>query len=330
MQGTFAGHATPGIMFILLAIWHAIKQAHNNVKLGNKTVVRFPAKYLKHRNKSFTEKNYQTGFEPMEMVTIVRDAPLFPHDILVAGAFFLACAIGGTLGLLGYRRFEIMDGKGHFSSNLNNWQHGTMFTFFGLYFGIVILGQTKYKLQPEMEKLFQSLAFFVEAFLFYFHLEGRDDPLDVHLHHLLIIACTGSAVCLLVQAWKLGDPLLDNMWVVFLLLHGMWFLMVGFVLYNPIQNSTTWDKDPMMSMMMATALFTWQLLLAIIINSLIRWIVWFLVTRNHGNNMNSNNNMQFVDEFCFKGDPCFQAEETAEMTNLLDETKNCFEIDEGL
>ncbi|XP_072021060.1 transmembrane protein 45B-like [Amphiura filiformis] len=327
-MGTFAGYATPGIMFILYAIWHAIKQAHNNVKFGNKKVVEYPANYLKHRSKWLTENSYQAGFEPMENVTIVRDVLLFQHDRLVQGVITLACSIGGALSQLGYSRFEFFDSKGNFSTNLNNWQHGTIFTFFGLYCSIVILGQTKYKLglQPEMEKLFQSLPFFVKAFLFYFHLEGRDDPLEVHLHHLLIIAIAGSAVCLLVQAWKLGDPLLDNMFVIFLLLHGMWFLVVGFVLYNPLQHSTTWDHDPMMSMMMATTLFTWQILLAIKINSLIRWIVRFLVKRKHSDNINSNNSMQFP----FKEDLCFQEEETTEMTNLLDETKNCFEIDEEL
>ncbi len=236
------------------------------------------------------------------------------------------------MGLLGYRRFEFIDRHGEFSSNLNNWQHGTMFAFFGIHFIICILGQTKHRLQPETEKLFQAIAFFVEAFLFYFHLEGRDDPLDVHLHHLLIIAIMGTAVCLLVQVWKLGDRLLDNMWVVFCLLHGMWFLMVGFVLYNPIQHNTTWDRDPMKSMMMATALYTWQFLLAIIINSLIRWIVWFLVTRNHGENIN-NNIHQFRDDYDLvemRKESDYDGHETVEMVHLLDEIQDVNEINDRI
>ena len=316
-MGTFAGHAVPGIFFILYAIWNAIKQAHNQAKLGKRTVSRYPVSYANQPTSRFKDYDPKFGSSytpPVSFVTVVHDEPLFPYDNTIQSVFFLLCSIGGGLGVVGYGGWTFMDDDGNFSANINNWQHGTMFAFFGVYFTLRLLSQTNLGVEPEMEKLWHSLSFFVEAFLFIFHLHGRDD-LDIHLHRLLILAILGSAVCLLAQVWRPGDPILDHMWVVSCLLHGMWFLMAGFVLYNPVEPNTSWKHDEHASMMMATAVYTWQLLLAIIINCLIRWIVIFCV-----NLTGNRNNNQFGKE----------TEDTTEMATLLDVTHNGFEIDNGL
>lgn len=268
-MGTFLGHAAPGLMLILYALWNAVKQAHNRVQLAKES-------HPSPGDDVSNSINYMKISGCHEQVNgdvkkALRDVPLFRHDVLVGGAFFLLCSIVGALGVIGYGGWSFIQ-EGVFR-NLNNYQHGTMFVFFGIHFSITILSKTKYRLEdPGLEKLFLSLAFFVEALLFFFHLHDRSE-LDVHVHILLIIAILGSALCTLAEVWTPGDPILENGWVIFLLLHGMWFFQIGFMLYNPFSAETSWNHDERSSQMMATVMFTWMLIFSITVNSFVRWVV---------------------------------------------------------
>lgn len=59
--------------------------------------------------------------------------------------------------------------------NWGNGQHMTMFLFFSINGIVDILYHKKWDLPPKLDYITAALAFFVEAFIFYFHLKGRPD-----------------------------------------------------------------------------------------------------------------------------------------------------------
>ena len=194
-MGTFIGHAAPGILFILYAVWSAVKQAHNHLQLINKS---HPTCDNNSHNDGLTS-TYRKMKTLNEQAPHSQDVPLFRDDVLIGGVIFLLFSIGGAIGVIGYGGWSLIcDGT---FCNMNNWQHGTMFALFGLHFAITILSQTKYRIDPSIGKLCQSMAFFVEALLFFYHLHDRSE-LDIHIHTLLIIAILGSAVCTLAEVWN--------------------------------------------------------------------------------------------------------------------------------
>ena len=84
-----------------------------------------------------------------------------------------------------------------------------------------------------------SLAFWIEGFLFFFHLHGRDE-LNVRLHVILYILVFVSAFVFFIAA--ISDQFFH--FVAFLKcylvsLQGSWFFQAGFVLFgpNPYKNS---------------------------------------------------------------------------------------------
>ena len=84
----------------------------------------------------------------------------------------------------------------------NNAQHVTMFFAFGLASLVEVLVARQYQLPDGIEFLANILAFGVEAFLFHFHLHGRD-PIDIHVHTLLVYAI---AFCMLAAIWEYNRP----------------------------------------------------------------------------------------------------------------------------
>ena len=84
----------------------------------------------------------------------------------------------------------------------NNAQHVTMFFAFGLASLVEVLVHFQYQLPHGIEFLANILAFGVEAFLFHFHLHGRD-PIDIHVHTLLVYAV---AFCMLAAIWEYNRP----------------------------------------------------------------------------------------------------------------------------
>lgn len=117
----------------------------------------------------------------------------------------IVCA---TVGMLG----EFITGFSHVVDDVskrtrltfgeNNAQHITMFLAFALAAGIEVLVHRKYPLPKGIDFLANLLAYVVEAFLFHFHLHGRNE-VDIHVHTLLVYAivfCVGSV------AWEYNRP----------------------------------------------------------------------------------------------------------------------------
>lgn len=134
--------------------------------------------------------------------------------------------------------------------DLMNWQHSTMYLFFGLA-GIVCLVVHTTDVAPlALDRLMLAIAFFnqgekhtlpahssdllrckfvlptLPGFLFLYHLHGRT-MLDVHVHQLLLYAVFGSAAVAFLEVFHRGNILMEMLRCVFTMLQGSWFWQVN-------------------------------------------------------------------------------------------------------
>lgn len=139
-----------------------------------------------------------------------------------------------------------------------NWQHSTMYLFFGLA-GIVSLVVHTTDVAPlALDRLMLAVAFFNEGkknmlcqiysrvhsiwwrmclplsahtysilagFLFLYHLHGRT-MLDVHVHQLLLYAIFGSAAVAFLEVFHRGNILMEMLRCTLTMLQGSWFWQV--------------------------------------------------------------------------------------------------------
>uniref|UniRef100_A0A3Q3H3A0 Transmembrane protein 45B n=1 Tax=Kryptolebias marmoratus TaxID=37003 RepID=A0A3Q3H3A0_KRYMA len=135
---------------------------------------------------------------------------------------------------------------------LMNWQHSTMYLFFGIS-GIASIACTLFKKVPAgIDRLTISLALFVEGFLFYFHVHGRE-PLDAHIHTLLLVAVFGGSASAMLEVFVRNNIILELIRAGLFILQGTWFYQIGFVLY-PL-NGDKWDLKLHDNMMFVTMCF---------------------------------------------------------------------------
>ena len=245
-MGTFIGHAVPGAFFIVFSIWWMVQHAYQQIALDNGR--------LRPRNK------------------ILRVLQRLPCE----GIVVLFFAIVGFVGEQMYPapKWAIIGHDGNFQ-HPNEWQHCTMYTYFGLAGFTQILSQTCVPAAKDYVYLMVTLAFGVEGLLFFFHTHGRE-PLDVHIHTLLVIAIMGCALSTLVETWRPNDVRLKLMRFTFTLLQGTWFWQVAIILYAP-PSGTAWEQDDHRNMMFITVSFAWHLLIDIIIMFAIYGIVNMIV-----------------------------------------------------
>nr|XP_006821028.1 PREDICTED: transmembrane protein 45B-like [Saccoglossus kowalevskii] len=142
------------------------------------------------------------------------------------------------------------------------WQHCTMYTFFGVAGAVQILARTCVCGLKEFEKFFLALAYFVEGLLFYFHVHGRT-PLDISVHYMLVIAVMLAAAVTVAEIWKGDDPLLPFIRTGLTITQGTWFWQVGFMLYPP--NGVQWDEDSHSNIMFVTMAFCWHIVACILV-----------------------------------------------------------------
>ena len=84
----------------------------------------------------------------------------------------------------------------------NNAQHMTMFFAFGLAAFVELLVHYDVRLPAGVDFLANMFAYAVEAFLFHFHLHGRNS-VDIHVHTLLLDAIL---FCLFAAIWEFNRP----------------------------------------------------------------------------------------------------------------------------
>jgi hypothetical protein len=108
------------------------------------------------------------------------------------------------------------------------WQHASMYAFF-LLSGAVDLGAAKL-LPPAAPYAVLSLAFFGEAFLFYFHLQSQAGML-AEIHLLLVYAVAACGVATAVEG-ATGSANAAYARAFFTLVQGSWFAQIAHTIYG--------------------------------------------------------------------------------------------------
>ncbi|XP_041477722.1 transmembrane protein 45B-like [Lytechinus variegatus] len=234
-MGTFIGHALPGAFFIIVSIWWIIQFVYTKIVLDNgRQRPRSRLMYCLHR-------------VPIEGSLIV---------------------FGGVVGFIGEMmypapKWTLIDSEGHWKHQVE-WQHVTMYTYFALYGGIMVMGRSCVpSVAGKYEKAFGALAFAVEGFLFHFHTHGRSD-LDVQLHTMLVVAIFICFLSTSAEVWRPKDTLVELIRILFTLVQGTWFWHVGIVLYIP-PGGEPWDPEDHLNVMFTTVMFTWHILVDMLV-----------------------------------------------------------------
>ncbi|XP_054770685.2 transmembrane protein 45B-like [Lytechinus pictus] len=203
--------------------------------------------------------------------------------LVIEGILKIACATFGALGELWWGGWYIISPRTGNFTNMNNWQHATMFMYFAISGVADIVFQTCLRSSSpsgqSIEKIFLSLAFSVEGLLFFFHTNGREE-IDVHIHTLLVILIFVCAVGAGLEPWSYSpeSPGVRRLWVIATCVQGTWFWQIAFVLYNPWGKKSDLlneerDGDVTENMMIMTTMFTWHLLAVLALICLVHFMV---------------------------------------------------------
>nr|XP_005999566.1 PREDICTED: transmembrane protein 45B-like [Latimeria chalumnae]XP_005999567.1 PREDICTED: transmembrane protein 45B-like [Latimeria chalumnae] len=235
-MGNFKGHALPGSFFLLFGLWWSVK---------------FPLRYVCRKKKNACYIATGVGYRRLEITEgIVKAA--FALIGMVAEQFV---PDGPHLKLYNYEEQQW--------DHLMNWQHATMYLFYGISGVMDILVHTTSAVPVAMDRLLLSVAVFVEGFLFYYHVHGRV-MLDVHVHQLLLVAIFGAAVCIFLEIFFRGNIALELLRTSLCILQGSWFWQIGFVLYPP-NGRPEWNQMDHNNMMFLTMCYCWHFAFALLI-----------------------------------------------------------------
>uniref|UniRef100_A0A4W3H319 Transmembrane protein 45B n=1 Tax=Callorhinchus milii TaxID=7868 RepID=A0A4W3H319_CALMI len=135
-MANFKGHALPGSFFLLFGLWWSVK---------------FPLKYLGRKTRPGCHASSRPCYSRIELAEGVAKA-VFSLVGILAEQFV---PDGPHLWL--------MSGEKHSWVKLMNWQHSTMYLFFGISGLVDILSQTGPRLPLGLDRLALSLAVFIEG-----------------------------------------------------------------------------------------------------------------------------------------------------------------------
>ncbi|XP_062817262.1 transmembrane protein 45B-like [Anolis carolinensis] len=231
-MANFKGHALPGSFFLLFGLWWPVKFAlkHHSMKLKKKG----------RAHRSFNRLEIVEGAVKVifAMIGILAEqfVPDGPHLYLY------------TREPWGWVK-------------LMNWQHSTMYLFFGLSGVVDVLTYSPARLPLGLDRLMLAIAAFVEGVLLYFHVQNRP-MLDRHIHTLLLIAIFAGSASILLEVFLRDNVILELFRSTFCFVQGTWFWQIGFVLYPPF-GGKTWDESDHDNMMFVTMCFCWHYAIAI-------------------------------------------------------------------
>lgn len=181
-MGTLLGHLVPGTFFALFAIWWGFCLSVHHYRSSRQ-----------HRRHYHSTTTFSYMCTPW-----LRRIPIESYLKIV-------CAGLGMLGefLTGFapsydERFK----RDILKFGENNAQHMTMFFGFGFAAFFELLVHYQYSLPDGIEFLANILAYGIEAFLFHFHLHGRNE-IDIHVHTLLVYTIL---FCMMAAIWEYNRP----------------------------------------------------------------------------------------------------------------------------
>ncbi|KAM8875385.1 transmembrane protein 45A isoform 2-T6 [Spinachia spinachia] len=235
-MGSFKGHALPGSFFLAAGLWWAGK---------------FSLWSASRRSKNTGSTRLASRSSQRRLEVLESSAVLF-------------CSLVGMLAeqfAAGGPSLRLYDAAGKHWEQLMNWQHATMYLFFGLAAAASLLVHTTDAAPLALDRLMLAVAFFNEGFIFFYHLHGRS-LLDVHVHQLLLFAIFGEAAVAFLEVFHRGNVVLELLRCTLTLLQGSWFWQIGFVLYPP--RGPEWDPNDHNNLMFITMCFSWHLAFAML------------------------------------------------------------------
>uniref|UniRef100_H2ZJW5 Transmembrane protein 45B n=1 Tax=Ciona savignyi TaxID=51511 RepID=H2ZJW5_CIOSA len=166
-MGSYGGHVLPGSFFIFFGVWYVIKYSWSFLRVRT------------NRN----EPSRCFGKIPCHGIVVEGVVKIFFISVGMLVELFYPGAPGGRLH----------NDAGNFTHPMN-WQHATMYFFFGISGLADIVSHTARHVIPAgIDRLFGGLALFVEGYLFFFHLHGRSN-IDTRIHILLVLTVWPSAL----------------------------------------------------------------------------------------------------------------------------------------
>ncbi|XP_048855374.1 transmembrane protein 45A [Brienomyrus brachyistius] len=247
-MGNFKGHALPGTFFLIAGLWWAGKFSLCYALRRSRSMGRLASK-VTQRRLEVCEASVILAFSVIGMLAeqFVSDGP----------------------------QLHLYDYTEHHWDRLMNWQHATMYLFFGLAAAGSLAIHLTDAAPLALDRLLLGIAFSTEGFLFFYHLHGRA-MLDVHIHQLLLYAIVGGAFTTILEVFHRGNVVLELLRAALSVLQGSWFWQIGFVLYPP-SGSADWDlKDPN-NMMFITMCYCWHLACALLIAAVVYGVMSWLV-----------------------------------------------------
>ncbi|XP_069006063.1 transmembrane protein 45A [Embiotoca jacksoni] len=240
-MGSFKGHALPGSFFLVAGIWWTGK---------------FSLWYATRRNKNIGSTRLASRASQRRLEIIESSVMLFFSFVGMLAEQFAADG----------PRLQLYDFEEKHWEHLMNWQHATMYLFFGLVGTVSLVIHTTEAAPLALDRLMLAIAFFNEGFIFLYHLHGRS-MLDVHVHQLLLYAIFGDAVVAFLEVFHRGNIILELLRCTLTILQGSWFWEIGFVLYPP--RGPKWDLDDHNNMMFVTMCYSWHLAFAMLVVSVL-------------------------------------------------------------
>ncbi|KAE8592088.1 hypothetical protein XENTR_v10018645 [Xenopus tropicalis] len=173
---------------------------------------------------------------------------------------------------------HLVNGEDHSWVKLMNWQHTTMYLFYGISGVVDILTFLPLNLPRGLDRLSLGIAVIIEGLLFYYHVHNRP-ALDQHIHSLLLIAVFGGAISIMIEVFMRNDIVLELFRSSLTILQGTWFWQIGFVLY-PLGGAPEWDQTDHGNVMFITMCFCWHYAVALLIMAINYSLVYCCVKRH--------------------------------------------------
>ncbi|KAG9482060.1 transmembrane protein 45B [Eleutherodactylus coqui] len=246
-MANFKGHALPGSFFLVFGLWWSVK---------------YPLKYFNNRMKGKCRNNM--AYRRLELIEGVMKV-VFTFIGILAEQFV---PDGPHMHLV----------QDHSWVKLMNWQHSTMYFFYGLSGIIDILTYFPLNVPQGLDRLSLALAVFIEGLLFYFHVQNRP-PLDQHIHSLLLIAVFGGSISIMIEVFLKDHIVLEMFRSSLAILQGSWFWQIAFVLY-PLGGAPEWDQTDHENIMFITMCFCWHYAVSLIIIAINYMLVYWCMRRN--------------------------------------------------
>ncbi|NXT64078.1 TM45B protein, partial [Chaetops frenatus] len=226
-MANFKGHALPGSFFLLFGLWWSVK---------------YPLQYLSQKVNKKTHKTY-----------------CFQRVDAIEGGIKILFSLIGMLAeqfVPDGPHLYLYSGEKRDWVKLMNWQHSTMYLFYGLSGVVDVLTYICQAVPQGLDRLMLAVAVFAEGCLFYYHVLHRP-MLDQHIHSLLLITVFAGAGSILLEVFLRDNIVLEMFRASITIVQGTWFWQIGVVLFQP-WGGPAWDENDHSNIMFLTMCFFWH------------------------------------------------------------------------